>query len=121
MPLQKEQSYEVEINGSLFECRVNLSLISSLKRLMTGTSIHDSEIDNMPIPKKPYWLALCVWTIRIYRQQVSPYLGNRCVFEPSCSRYTELALRKYGLTKGMRLSIDRLRRCKFGNGGVDLP
>ncbi|MBQ4863481.1 membrane protein insertion efficiency factor YidD [Pseudoalteromonas sp. MMG013] len=34
-----------------------------------------------------------------------------CNFTPSCSAYTYQAIEKYGLRKGLRLGINRVRRC----------
>ena len=54
-----------------------------------------------------------------YRRLRPQSIGNRCVFEPSCSRYSELAFRQNTLLKAFRLTLDRLRRCRPGNGGLD--
>ncbi|MFH1260222.1 MAG: membrane protein insertion efficiency factor YidD [Elusimicrobiota bacterium] len=59
--------------------------------------------------------------MRWYRRRILPKLGNRCVFEPSCSHYAELALREKGLVKGLKLTAKRLCRCRPGAGGIDLP
>jgi uncharacterized protein len=42
--------------------------------------------------------------IRIYQWGISPLLGPRCRFTPSCSRYAVEALQKHGLIKGIWLS-----------------
>jgi putative membrane protein insertion efficiency factor len=43
-----------------------------------------------------------------------------CRFYPSCSRYSEEAIRKYGALKGVGLSLARLARCHpFHRGGFD--
>ncbi|HCQ16660.1 MAG TPA: membrane protein insertion efficiency factor YidD, partial [Cryomorphaceae bacterium] len=47
-------------------------------------------------------------------------LGNRCVFDPSCSHYAEQAFREKGFFKGVKLTLIRLRRCNPSNGGTDL-
>ncbi|WP_375445142.1 membrane protein insertion efficiency factor YidD [uncultured Fibrella sp.] len=59
--------------------------------------------------------------LRWYRLRISPRLGQRCVYEPSCSRYAELAFRKHGFYTGLSLTINRLKRCKPGLGGTDIP
>ena len=41
-----------------------------------------------------------IFLIRIYQLIISPWLGPRCRFTPSCSVYAIEALRKYGLFKG---------------------
>lgn len=58
--------------------------------------------------------------IRCYRFAISPLLGQRCRFFPSCSEYTAEAIEKYGVFKGSRLGIARLLRCHPWNpGGFD--
>ncbi|AUD07522.1 membrane protein insertion efficiency factor YidD [Spirosoma pollinicola] len=75
----------------------------------------------MPLPTAPWWLRASVRLFKWYRKRVSPHLGQRCVYEPTCSRYAELALRKHGFSKGLSSSFKRLHRCRPGAGGVDLP
>ena len=60
--------------------------------------------------------------IKFYQKFLSPYLGKHCRFYPSCSQYSFLTIKKYGLIKGILLSIWRILRCNpFSKGGVDLP
>jgi uncharacterized protein len=116
---QKEQIIHTE-NGS-YECHVKSNLLPQLTRLLSGTTPSDSEIDGLPIPRKPLWLTTVILILRWYRRKISINLGDRCVFEPTCSRYAELSFRKYGFFKGCALTISRLWRCRPGNGGVDVP
>lgn len=61
-----------------------------------------------------------IMLLRGYQYGVSPFLGNHCRFEPSCSRYTEEAIREWGVLKGGWLMIKRLLRCHPGcEGGFD--
>lgn len=48
--------------------------------------------------------------IKAYRNVVTDQDISRCAFTPTCSRYAEEAIRRYGLT-GMLMSVDRLTRC----------
>lgn len=58
--------------------------------------------------------------IRIYKYAISPFLGRRCRFFPSCSEYAAEAVEKYGALKGVRLGIKRISRCHPWNpGGFD--
>ncbi len=64
---------------------------------------------------------LIILAIRLYQLLVSPLLGNRCRFYPSCSRYWIEAIEKHGCLKGMRLGVARLCKCHpFHPGGFDL-
>ena len=59
--------------------------------------------------------------IRSYRLVLSPLLGQRCRFYPSCSQYALEAIQKHGAMAGSWLALRRLFRCHPGHpGGVDL-
>ncbi len=66
-------------------------------------------------------IAPFVLIIRAYQLLISPLLGPRCRFYPSCSHYGIEALQTHGLLKGSWLTLKRISRCHPGNeGGVDL-
>jgi len=54
--------------------------------------------------------------IRFYQWVISPALGPKCRFTPTCSQYTAEALKKHGLAKGFLLSIKRISKCRPGGG-----
>ena len=65
---------------------------------------------------KPLLLAL----IRFYQYAISPLLGRRCRFFPSCSEYAVEALEKHGALAGSWLALKRLSHCHPWNpGGFD--
>jgi putative membrane protein insertion efficiency factor len=49
--------------------------------------------------------------VRGYRLLLSPWLGNSCRFEPTCSVYALGALERHGALAGSYLTIKRLGRC----------
>ncbi|MFT3848499.1 MAG: membrane protein insertion efficiency factor YidD [Propionivibrio sp.] len=55
--------------------------------------------------------------IRFYKYAISPFLGNRCRFFPSCSEYAAEAVEKHGAYKGFCLGIKRISRCHPWNAG----
>jgi uncharacterized protein len=58
--------------------------------------------------------------VRAYRRVVSPLLGPRCKYHPTCSQYALDALRDYGFVRGTTLAVWRLLRCNpWSHGGVD--
>lgn len=58
--------------------------------------------------------------IRTYQVLISPLLGPRCRFYPSCSEYTLQAIEEWGLTKGVYLGAKRICRCHpLNEGGID--
>jgi len=64
---------------------------------------------------------LILFVLRMYRFAVSPLLGPRCRFYPSCSQYAQIAVARHGAATGSYLAIRRLARCHpWHPGGVDL-
>lgn len=63
---------------------------------------------------------LVVAPIRAYQLVISPLLGPRCRFYPSCSTYVIEAVSGHGVLRGLYLGIRRLLRCHPWNpGGLD--
>ena len=63
---------------------------------------------------------LAVALIRGYQYFVSPLLGPRCRFYPSCSHYAVEAIQRHGLLRGGWLAARRIVRCHPLNpGGYD--
>jgi len=55
-----------------------------------------------------------------YRRFISPLLGPRCKYHPTCSQYALDAVREHGLVRGSVLAGWRLLRCNpWSRGGVD--
>ncbi|HEX3009480.1 MAG TPA: membrane protein insertion efficiency factor YidD [Bacteroidales bacterium] len=58
--------------------------------------------------------------VRIYQYTLSPFLGGRCRYTPSCSEYAIEALKKHGVFKGLYLSVKRILSCHpWGGHGYD--
>ncbi|MCF7964411.1 MAG: membrane protein insertion efficiency factor YidD [Methylobacter sp.] len=58
--------------------------------------------------------------IKFYKYFISPLLGDRCRFYPSCSSYSLEALQLHGAIIGSYLSLKRLLKCHpFHEGGID--
>jgi putative membrane protein insertion efficiency factor len=65
---------------------------------------------------------LLVAAARVYQWTLSPLIGRQCRFEPTCSAYFILAVRKYGAIRGTWCGIRRVGRCHpFHPGGYDPP
>ncbi len=59
----------------------------------------------------------CLW---IYQKLISPLKPRTCRFYPTCSEYSILAIKKYGVIKGIWLTVKRLLKCHpFHPGGYD--
>src|SRR5690554_1483117 len=64
--------------------------------------------------------AVFVGFIRLYQLLISPILGPRCRFVPTCSEYAIQAIKRFGVVKGSWLAIRRIIKCHPGNpGGFD--
>ncbi|MCE2951803.1 MAG: membrane protein insertion efficiency factor YidD [Alphaproteobacteria bacterium] len=58
--------------------------------------------------------------ISLYQKLLSPLLGHRCRFYPSCSSYMQEALQQHGALRGLALGIKRLSSCHpWGREGFD--
>lgn len=67
-----------------------------------------------------YLARFLIALVRLYQWLLSPLLGSRCRFHPSCSRYAVEAIERFGPYKGSWLAFRRLIRCHPLNpGGID--
>jgi len=58
--------------------------------------------------------------VHAYRAVVSPLIGPRCKYHPTCSRYALDAIQEVGVVRGLLLAGWRLLRCNpWSHGGVD--
>lgn len=58
--------------------------------------------------------------IRGYQLLVSPLLGPRCRYLPTCSHYALEAIESHGAARGLGLALRRLARCHpLGRSGYD--
>mgnify|MGYP001230671602 FL=1 len=67
---------------------------------------------------------ILILAIKFYKFFISPLLGNRCRFFPTCSEYFIEALKTQGLKKGFILGARRILKCHpfkilGGNHGID--
>ena len=99
---------------------VDPTAVPSVLRALFASTPLDSRIDALPPPGERR-IRAATRALRWYRRRLAPRLGNRCVYDPSCSRFAELAVRRRGLAIGMTLTARRLLRCRGGRGGLDLP
>ncbi len=74
----------------------------------------------MTVPRPGLVVRVLLSLIGAYRRWVSPLLGPRCRFLPSCSAYAGQALQAHGAARGGWLAVRRLARCHpFHPGGHD--
>ena len=68
---------------------------------------------------------ILIFIVKVYQYLVSPLLGNKCRFLPSCSDYFIESLNEHGFFKGVIFGFKRIIKChpiKFlgGSSGLDL-
>ena len=54
---------------------------------------------------------ILVFIIKTYQYLISPLLGNKCRFLPTCSEYFIEALKTQGLIRGFELGLKRILKC----------
>ena len=64
---------------------------------------------------------IAILLIRFYQLVISPLLPKSCRYTPTCSEYSIVAISKYGIIRGLYLSIKRILRCHpfNNNSGYD--
>ena len=63
---------------------------------------------------------LMLFVIRAYRYLLSPWWGNQCRFDPTCSEYAMQAIEARGALRGSWLALRRLAKCHpWHRGGFD--
>lgn len=63
---------------------------------------------------------MVIWIVRKYQKYLSSFFKGSCIYTPSCSQYAIEAFQKYGIIKGLRLTLNRIIRCRPRyKGGFD--
>ncbi|KAK6146911.1 hypothetical protein DH2020_017823 [Rehmannia glutinosa] len=79
------------------------------------SSLEDNEVNSVGVKT-----ALSM--LRFYKREISPLMPNSCRYVPTCSEYSMIAYKKYGVVKGTVLTAWRLCRCNpLGGSGFDPP
>ena len=98
----------------------------SRRRIAAGIVLALLVVDFLLPPQRQVSARLLLGAIDLYQATVSPLLGKsgvRCRFQPTCSHYGEMAIRKYGTVRGSLKTLGRIARCGPWTpaGTVDLP
>ena len=66
---------------------------------------------------------LAILPIVFYQKFLRHRHNRQCIYEPTCSVYTTIAIQKYGAISGWRNGLLRIRRCNGAlyKGGYDAP
>ena len=77
--------------------------------------LHNSASMNL----NKYLSNILIGLIRLYQISISPLLGAKCRFSPTCSKYGIDSLKKQGLIRGILLLCKRVVKCHpFHKGGA---
>lgn len=80
-------------------------------------------VDALRLPERQLGGLIYVSAVRFYQRNVSHYTAKvvKCRYRPSCSEYSAMAVQKFGVGRGLILTIDRICRCTDGafQGSVD--
>ena len=71
---------------------------------------------------KKFFKKYSIKLINFYQKNISPFKKSSCVFYPTCSEYTKIAIDKYGFLKGIKMGFFRILRCHpWQKNHIDLP
>lgn len=54
---------------------------------------------------------IIIWLIRRYQINISPMFGHRCRFQTTCSQYSIEAIQRFGILKGIWITLTRILQC----------
>lgn len=78
-------------------------------------STHNHSIS--PIKKESNLLDKVLFgSLNFYKKNISSQISAECLYEISCSTFSQMALKEYGMLKGIALTADRLARCNRISG-----
>lgn len=87
------------------------SLEKDLTYLSQQDSLSPLAKTNLTPQKKNPILWIMNGSLKTYQRVISPQLSATCLYELSCSRFSQAAIQEYGAIKGVALTADRLARC----------
>lgn len=93
--------------------RIRLLSRSKLCLLLIGLLFLLIAADSLRAPSHQVCVRLFTAGVGAYRRYVNPLTSRyiRCRYQPTCSSYSEQAVRKFGIAKGLKLSLRRIWSC----------
>ncbi|XP_060176818.1 UPF0161 protein At3g09310 [Lycium barbarum] len=92
-------------------------------RSLCIVSVSDSEENNSQDDEEDnLGVKAALSMLKFYKREISPIMPRSCRYVPTCSEYSMIAYKKYGVAKGTVLTAWRLCRCNpLGGSGFDPP
>ena len=88
--------------------------------LVTLPRQHARHRTRWPLPVFSGVTRLLLALLALYKRLLSPLLGQRCRFHPSCADYARAAIARHGALRGGLLAGWRILRCQpLCSGGLD--
>jgi putative membrane protein insertion efficiency factor len=78
---------------------------------MAATAQQCATLRSRPVIDPSFISSALIALLRGYKRWISPLLGTRCRFVPTCSEYAMEAIGRFGALKGSWLAIRRIGRC----------
>ncbi|XP_002530986.2 UPF0161 protein At3g09310 [Ricinus communis] len=108
-------SFRISIKSLRPKHRSRRLVVNKLDTSSNQNNQQDEEVNNLGVKA-----ALSM--LKFYKREISPLLPNSCRYVPTCSEYSMIAYKKYGVVKGTVLTAWRLCRCNpLGGSGFDPP
>lgn len=60
---------------------------------------------------------IAIALVKVYQKAISPFIGNNCRFQPTCSAYAIESINVHGVIKGCWLAAKRILKCHPMNAG----
>jgi putative membrane protein insertion efficiency factor len=97
-----------------------LMCLSLLFRVFNRISLVLQPMETLKTICKKIAILPFVLLIKFYKVVVSPWMGPKCRYTPTCSQYALDALNKYGLFMGLWKTLKRISNCHpWGGSGYD--
>ena len=114
------QAVALAIRLSTFNLKVARSLTAITAASVLRVPAMSHQPPSRPEPAPQFGARALMALVRCYRLVLSPLLGPRCRYLPTCSAYALEALETHGAWRGGKLTVRRIFRCHpFGGSGLD--
>ncbi|WOH11091.1 hypothetical protein DCAR_0830570 [Daucus carota subsp. sativus] len=112
---EKQTPPNISLRGTLHN---KLQLVTKAEKyipLRGQNKINSDEVNSLGV-------RTALSMLKFYKREISPLMPNSCRYLPTCSEYSMIAYKKYGVAKGTILTAWRLCRCNpLGGSGFDPP